>query len=345
MTQADRSVIMSGRLFRWILCSAFLCTTLASAHEVRPAYLQITQTPDHGYEVLWKRPVMGEVAVHLVPHLSGGWLERKPTTIEVTSGFSIETWQIAPGARPALESQAVSIEGLPGTITDALVIVRLADGSKWQRILTPVHAAERLSLGSHSSGALPTFLPLGFEHILTGIDHLLFVLGLLLIVERRGMLLKTITAFTLAHSITLAVATLGYARVPVPFVNAAIALSILFLGPEIVRRRHGETSLTLRHPWVVAFAFGLLHGFGFASGLSVIGLPSHELLWALLLFNVGVEIGQLMFVGLILWLAHAFRVLVIRWPWPMQVLPAYSVGTLGAFWTIQRVFMLLGGGA
>jgi hydrogenase/urease accessory protein HupE len=344
MMQAG-SVAVKDRLFKWFLLSGLLCTTFASAHEVRPAYLQITQNPDHGYEVLWKRPMMGEVAVHLVPHLSGGWLEGKPATLEVTAGFSIETWQIAPGERPALEGQLVSIEGLPRTITDALVIVRLTDGSRWQRILTPVHPAERLSFESHSPGALSTFLPLGMEHILTGIDHLLFVLGLLLIVKRRGMLLKTITAFTGAHSITLAFATLGYARVPVPFVNAAIALSILFLGPEIVRRWRGETSLTLRYPWIVAFAFGLLHGFGFASGLSAVGLPSNELPWALLLFNVGVEIGQLMFVGLILWLAHAFRVLGIRWPLPMQALPAYGVGTMGALWTIERVCMLWRGGA
>jgi hydrogenase/urease accessory protein HupE len=344
MTQADGSVDVNPCLLRWLLCGTLLCTTLARAHEVRPAYLQITQGPDHGYEVLWKRPMMGEVAVHLVPHLSGGWLEAKPTTLEVTSDFSIATWQIAPEARPALEGQTVSIEGLSGTITDTLVIVRMEDGSSWQRILTPLHAAERLSFESHSSGALSTFLPLGIEHILTGVDHLLFVLGLLLIVEGRWMLLKTITAFTLAHSITLAVATLGYARVPVPFVNATIALSILFLGPEIARHSRGETSLTLQYPWVVAFAFGLLHGFGFASGLSAIGLPAHEVPWALLLFNVGVEVGQIIFVGLILWLVHAFHVLMIRWPRPILALPAYGVGTMGAFWTIQRVFMMYGGG-
>ena len=287
---------------------------------------------------------MGEFALHLVPHLSGGWLEGAPATLEITSGFSIETWQIAPGARPALDGQTIAIEGLRGTITDALVAIRLADGSSWQRILTPAHSAEQLSLRSRSSGTSSAFLTLGIEHILTGIDHLLFVLGLLLIVEGRGMLLKTITAFTLAHSITLAIATLGLVRVPVPFVNAAIALSILFLGPEIVRRWRAETSFTLRYPWVVAFMFGLLHGFGFASGLATIGLPVHELPWAILLFNLGVEIGQLIFVGLILWLSHAFHVLMIRWPWPSWLLPAYSVGTLGAFFTIQRVILLWSGG-
>ena len=141
---------------------------------------------------------------------------------------------------------------------------------------------------------------LGIEHILFGVDHLLFVLGLLLIVQDRWMLVKTISSFTVAHSITLAIATLGYARAPEPPLTAAIALSILFLGPEIVRSRRGETSLTIRHPWVVAFAFGLLHGFGFASGLTTMGLPRAEIPLALLLFNLGVEAGQILFVIVVL---------------------------------------------
>ncbi len=156
------------------------------------------------------------------------------------------------------------------------------------------------------------------------------------------MLVKTITAFTVAHSITLAIATLGYASAPLPPLNAAIALSILFLGPEIVRRWRGESSLTIRHPWVVAFAFGLLHGFGFASGLTTMGLPQAEIPLALLLFNVGVEVGQLFFVGLILGLERAFRTLEIRWPRSSQALPGYAVGSLGAYWTIQRTIVLLG---
>jgi hypothetical protein len=157
------------------------------------------------------------------------------------------------------------------------------------------------------------------------------------------MLVKTITAFTVAHSITLAIATLGYAEVPVLPLNAAIALSILFLGPEIVRSWRGETSLTIRHPWVVAFAFGLLHGFGFASALTSAGLPRGDLPLALLSFNVGVEVGQLGFVGLSLAMERAFRVLEIRWPGWVQALPGYTVGTLGAFWTVQRLLVLVDG--
>jgi hypothetical protein len=169
------------------------------------------------------------------------------------------------------------------------------------------------------------------------------VLGLLLIVRDRWMLVKTVTAFTVAHSITLAVATFGIATVPPLPLNAAIALSILFLGPEIVRRWRGETSFTIRHPWVVAFGFGLLHGFGFASGLAQLGLPRGEIPLALLLFNVGVELGQLAFVLVILLLERAFRQLEIHWPILVQRLPGYAVGTLGAFWTIQRVAILVRG--
>jgi hypothetical protein len=167
-------------------------------------------------------------------------------------------------------------------------------------------------------------------------------LGLLLIVSTPMMLLKTITSFTLAHSITLAIATLGFASAPALPLNAVIALSILFLGPEIVRVWRGQTSFTIRHPWVVAFAFGLLHGFGFASGLTAMGLPPGEIPLALLFFNVGVEIGQLMFVGLVLALARSFTVLEIRWPRWAQLVPGYAVGTLGAFWFIQRTAILFG---
>ena len=193
------------------------------------------------------------------------------------------------------------------------------------------------------AGGAWSYLYLGIEHILLGVDHLLFVLGLLLIVGDRWMLVKTVTAFTLAHSITLAVATFGVAHVPAAPLNASIALSILFLGPEIVRRWRGETSFTIRHPWVVAFAFGLLHGFGFASGLAQLGLPNDQIPLALLLFNVGVEIGQLAFVLGILLLERSFRLLEFHWPKLVERLPGYLVGTLGAFWTIQRVAILLRG--
>jgi hypothetical protein len=203
-------------------------------------------------------------------------------------------------------------------------------------------AATGDTVASASNYASLALLKLGVEHIWLGVDHLLFVFGLLLLVKSRWMLFKTITAFTVAHSITLALATFGYAHLPALLLNAAIALSILILGVEVVRSGSGKTSITILHPWIVAFAFGLLHGFGFASGLSALGLPPAGIPLALVMFNVGVEIGQVSFVLLILILERSFRQLEIRWPRWVQVLPGYTVGSLGAFWTIQRAAMLLG---
>ena len=186
-----------------------------------------------------------------------------------------------------------------------------------------------------------TYAGQGVRHILFGADHLLFVLGLLLIVQNRWMLLKTVTAFTVAHSLTLALATLGWVELPVVPLNAMIALSILCLGPEIVRVWRGESSFTIRHPWLVAFAFGLLHGFGFASALTGAGLPREALPLALVSFNVGVELGQLGFIALVLPLERTLRALDVRWPRWAPLLPGYVVGSLGAFWTIQRVALLV----
>ncbi len=227
-------------------------------------------------------------------------------------------------------------------MTDVLVRLQHLDGRTQVTRLTPSAPSFVVEVSPSRWRVAATYLRLGTDHILTGVDHLLFVLGLLLIVRSRWMLFKTITAFTVAHSITLAVATLGYASAPLPPLNAAIALSILFLGPEIVRVWRGQTSLTIRYPWVVAFVFGLLHGFGFASGLKATGLPQGDIALALLLFNVGVEIGQLFFVFLMLAMAWSFRQLEIHWPRWALALPGYTVGTLGAYWTIQRTAILLG---
>lgn len=221
-------------------------------------------------------------------------------------------------------------------------VVHLDGRVQLERILT-VDPRFTVQGGSSRLDVLRTFFVFGMRHIVFGGDHLLFVLGLLLIVKDRWMLVKTITAFTVAHSITLAIATLGHVNLPELPLNAAIALSILFLGPEIVRTWRGQTSFTIRHPWVVAFAFGLLHGFGFASALTNAGLPHGELPAALLSFNAGVEVAQLGYVALFLALERAFTVLEIQWPRWVSALPGYTVGSLGAFWTFQRIALFFGG--
>lgn len=324
----------------WLLGLAW--AGLAAAHEVRPAYLQIDQTGPASYAITWKQPTMGDVAIHLVPHLSNRWLEADPADQYAADGFLIKQWTVT-GQKPgALESQTISVEGLSDTITDVFVRVRLLGGQGVDEILRPQNPQAKLTLAGAAPSGLLSFLVLGIQHILSGPDHLLFVLGLLLIVRDRWMLLKTVTAFTAAHSLTLALATLGHIQLPVPLLNALVALSILFVAPEAIRAARGGTSLTIRHTWVVAFAFGLLHGLGFANGLSTLGLPKAELVPALALFNIGVEIGQLAFLALVFALRRSFRLMALSWPRAVTRLPAYSIGALGAMWTVQYGAVALG---
>lgn len=335
---------VSKRAGRRSLAAAGIAILLAaapvSAHETRPGFLELTEGAPGSYDLLWKRPSGGEVEIRIAPVVPEGCRFAAPDRQPLAPGAVLVRGRLA--CEGGIAGKTLRIAGLETTITDVLVRIHHADGRLESHLLRPVAPEITLGAATTAGQRAAGYLRLGVEHILLGVDHLLFVLGLLLIVGDRWMLLKTITSFTLAHSITLAVATMGWASAPGPPLNAAIALSILFLGPEIVRSWRGETSFTIRHPWVVAFAFGLLHGFGFASGLAAMGLPRAEIPLALLLFNLGVEIGQLLFVFLILALERAFRTLEIAWPRWVEALPGYAVGTLGAFWTIQRTAVLVG---
>ena len=325
---------------RLCLVVAFAGAHAALAHETRPGFLELTETAPDTYAFLWKKPVGGEVEIAIAPIVPPECRFAMPGQEQLSPGALIVRGTLS--CAGGLAGKTITIAGLEATITDVLVRVNHADGRLESHLLRPTTPA--VTFGGVTTAAERSlgYLQLGILHIVLGVDHLLFVLGLLLIVRDRWMLVKTITAFTVAHSITLALATLGYASAPLPPLNAAIALSILFLGPEIVRAWRGETSFTIRHPWVVAFAFGLLHGFGFASGLVALGLPKAEIPLALLLFNVGVELGQIAFVLLVVLLERAFRVLEVHWPTAVARLPGYVVGTLGAYWTIQRTLVLLG---
>ena len=324
------------------LIAGLLLAATASAHEARPAYLEIRETAPGQFHLLWRTPVLAGMRLPVVLRLPDDVRKLKEPVVQELADSLVERRWIDAGP-DGLGSRRIEFPGLQLTITDALVRVEMLDGRTWTTIVHPSQPWMELAASQTRWQAAGTYLAQGIRHILFGADHLLFVLGLLLIVADRWMLVKTVTAFTAAHSITLAIATLGYAEVPTVPLNAAIALSILFLGPEIVRVWRGETSFTIRHPWVVAFAFGLLHGFGFASALAGAGLPRRELPLALVSFNVGVELGQLGFIALILALERAFVLLEIRWPRWVQALPGYAVGTLGAFWTMQRVALLLSG--
>jgi hydrogenase/urease accessory protein HupE len=322
-----------------VLTGAF--APAARAHEARPGFLDLQETGPGTYALLWKKPTGGEVEIQIAPVVPEGCRLATPDRQQLTPGATIVRGTLT--CPDGLAGKTITIAGLEATITDVLVRVHHADGRLESHLLRAVAPSVTIGGVTTATERALGYVQIGVQHILLGVDHLLFVLGLLLIVSDRWTLVKTITSFTLAHSITLAIATLGYASAPLPPLNAAIALSILFLGPEIVRTWRGETSFTIRHPWVVAFAFGLLHGFGFASGLAAMGLPKAEIPLALLLFNVGVEIGQVAFVLFVILLERSFRVLEVRWPRVVEHLPGYAVGTLGAYWAIQRTAILLAG--
>lgn len=322
-----------------LVIGAWLLAGPLPAHETRPGLLEVSEQSPESFELLWKRPAGGEVEIRIAPLVPPGCRFLSPDRQQLTPGAEIVRGTLE--CMGGLAGKTLRIGGLETTLSDVLVRIRYLDGRLESHVLRPAQPAVLLGGTTSALARAAGYLRIGIEHILLGVDHLLFVLGLLLIVSDRWMLLKTVSAFTLAHSITLALATLGWASVPGPPLNATIALSILFLGPEIVRSRRGETSLSIRHPWAVAFAFGLLHGFGFATGLQAIGLPQAEIPLALLLFNLGVEVGQLGFVVLILALVRSFRALEIRWPRWVEATPGYAVGALGAFWTLQRTWILL----
>ena len=307
----------------------------ASAHEMRPGYLEITELTAATYNVLWKVPMRGELRLQLDPVFPDACTEVVPAAVHSTGVAQLGRWTIH--CEQGLADQRIEISGLKNTLTDVLVRVQHLDGAVQTTRIVPADASFIVAAVPGRLALSMTYLGLGVEHILLGIDHLLFVFALLLIVNGLRRLVWTITAFTLAHSITLAGATLGYVRVPQQPVEAIIAMSILFLATEIVHSRRGRPGYAERRPWLVAFVFGLLHGFGFAGALAEVGLPGHAIPFALVFFNIGVELGQLVFVALVLmstWLLHRFRKFSLR---PAELLTSYVIGSIAAYWTIERV--------
>jgi len=336
---------MIGRLLLALLIMVLVVGAFvqsASSHESQPGTLELRQVAQDRYEVIWRAPIYYGRPHPARLEMPDSWKTIVEPTELLLADSQVFRSVVTVGDK-GVEGSIIRFPGLEATITDVFVRLNRLDGTTMTAVVRPTKPYAQLRGARTWYTTAGEYISLGFHHIMQGIDHLLFVLGLLLIVKGRMMLLKTITAFTVAHSITLAIATLGYARAPLPPLNAAIALSILFLGPEIVRTWRGETSLTIRYPWIVAFLFGLLHGFGFASGLSTAGMPKAELPLALLFFNIGVELGQLVFVFTALALVRSFKVLEVRWPRWAEALPGYVVGSLGAYWTIQRTVILLGG--
>jgi hydrogenase/urease accessory protein HupE len=312
----------------------------ARAHEVRPALLQITETAPSTWSIFWKQPAAGDAALRLSPHLSSGWLEANPTDQYVAPGFLVRTWEV--NSPLPLIGQSLAIEGLDQTITDVFVQVSFRDGRHLDAVIKPDQPRLLLVIAQKAQPpAVMTYLQLGIDHIATGFDHLLFVLGLLLLVGLNRQIIKAVSAFTIAHSLTLTAAALGLVNVPTDVIEALVALSIVFVAVELLARPDQAKTLLRRHPWLVAFVFGLLHGLAFAGALAQIGLPPRSALLSLLLFNIGVEIGQLAFIALAVVMILILRRLRERLPWNLapaaRLTPAYGIGCFASFWFIERL--------
>jgi len=322
-----------------LIAAACAITAPVFAHEVRPAYLEIRELGAARFGVLWKVPARGELRLSLAVRLPARCTVSEPPRRVEAGGAITDRWQVE--CADGLFGETVAVEGLAATLTDVLARVERSDGSSQVARLTPTAPAFVVAAAARPLDLASTYVWLGIEHIWLGIDHLLFVLGLLILVQGRRRLIGTITAFTVAHSITLAAATLGVVRLSQQPVEAVIALSIVFVAGEIVHERQGRSGWTRRWPWLVAFSFGLLHGFGFAGALREVGLPEQAVPLALLCFNVGVEIGQLMFLAAALpvigWIRRT-RFASPAWAWRV---PAYGIGGLAAFWTIERIAAFL----
>jgi hypothetical protein len=316
----------------------------AHAHELRPAYLELRQIGPETHDVLWRVPARGDMRLGLYARLPEECRELSAPQAIFSEGAYVERWRVA--CAGGLAGRTIAIDGLRSTMTDVLVRLESMGGAVQMARILPSDPTLVVAADPGAWQVASTYLRLGVEHILSGVDHLLFVLGLLLLVRGWRRVIGTITAFTLAHTLTLALATLGWVAVPTKPVEATIALSIVFVAAEIVHGRRGRPGLTARAPWVVAFAFGLLHGFGFAGALHQAGLPERAIPLALLCFNVGVELGQLSFVLAIVAIAHGLRRLLrangtsdvaVARDWArLEVAVAYAIGAVAMYWVIER---------
>ena len=316
----------------------------AAAHEVRPGYLEISQSAEDRYDVVWKVPARGEYRLSMYVRLPEGCTGAPSHGTFVGAAF-VEKWVAT--CPDGLVGRSIAIDGLSATRTDVLARVERLDGTTQAVRLTPEQTSFTVTSAPSAWQVTKTYLALGIEHILGGIDHLLFVLGLMFLVSSWRRLIATVTAFTVAHSITLAMATLGLVHVAQAPVEATIALSVMFVAAEIIHAAKGRAGLAARAPWIVAFVFGLLHGFGFAGALKEVGLPEKDIPLALLFFNVGVEIGQLLFIAVVVAALSVIARLLNRGkggergPWHAETRirtpVAYLIGSASAFWVVQRV--------
>jgi hydrogenase/urease accessory protein HupE len=309
---------------------------LVAAHPLAPSLLDVREAPSGHTAVLWRRPVLLPVGANPEPVLPARCRAVGPPAEIIDGPALVRRWTVDCG--PAgWTGEQIAVSQLAKAGSDVLLRVSLADGRTFQSVLRPAAPAFRLPALQSRTGVAASYLSLGVEHLLTGWDHLAFVLGLVLLVPDRRRLLGTITAFTLGHSVTLSLAALGFVRLPPAPLEAAIAASIFILALELSRDR---PTVLGRRPWWMAAGFGLLHGLGFAGALAQVGLPAEEIPLALFSFNVGIELGQIAFVTLLLLLGLALRPLQSRLPAWSAAVPTYCIGSLAAFWTLDRLLGL-----
>ena len=306
------------------------------AHEVRPGYLEMCQTDASTYAVLWKVPAVGDMRLSIHPRFP----ENCKTVADVTRYRASDSYaeRLLLRCPGGLNNRTIAIDGLAATMTDVLVRIERTDGSTQIARLTQSKPKLLVEASRGKLQVARVYSVLGVEHILTGVDHLLFVLALILITKGGWKLAKTVTAFTVSHSVTLTAATLGFVHVWQKPVEAIIALSIVFVAAEILHGRQGRLGVTARAPWIVALTFGLLHGLGFAGGLSDAGLPQAHIPLALLFFSLGVEAGHFLFIGAVLTVIFLLvqhpKVNTPRWA---QLVPPYAIGALASYWFIARI--------
>jgi len=318
-----------------VLYVLVLFPPVAMAHPLAPSLLEIREAPGGQATVLWKMPLQRPAGADPRPVLPAS-CRPGPRSTAAEGTALVARWTVDCG-RGGLAGAEIAVQGLAAVRSDVLLRVTRADGSTVRAVLRAEAPSYRMSRLPRSQRALDvafSYLALGIEHLITGADHLLFLLGLMLLVKERRRLLATVTAFTLGHSVTLSLAALGVVHIPSAPAEAVIALSILVLAIELARDRPGVIS---RRPWAMAAAFGLLHGLGFAGALAEVGLPAREIPLALLSFNTGIEIAQIAFLGVVSVLLFAWRPVARRLPAWSTAVPVYAIGSLAAYWVIARV--------
>ncbi len=329
------------RLATAVFSTLFLACPSVWAHPLAPALLDLRESSDGRVQVTWKQSSLrlsGTPEIRAVLPVSCRSVS-DAVTHEAEDSLTT-TWTI--DCHPAqLVGQRIGVEGLAGARTDALIRVALADGRVVQAVARASEPFVTVQAAQRPATVIGGYLRLGVEHILGGPDHLLFVLGLLLLAGGLRRVLETVTAFTLGHSITLSLAVLGVSRIPSAPIEVVIAASIYVLAVELARGPARGPTLLGRFPWIMAFAFGLLHGLGFAGALREAGLPPGDVPRALLSFNVGIELGQLAFVLAALAAARALRAARLRLPAWSSMIPAYAIGSIAVLWCLERAALLL----